>query len=110
MKTGIFWFSGGTGSFRVSEWARKSSGTKFSIGLEIALFISTFTVLLTLRKKARNKFYFISNLVMNAWTLFLYWTVGLSYLWMELYAWPKWMFRRKVQPDIVVDRKRLYSV
>ena len=47
---------------------------------------------------------------MNAWTLFLYWTFGLAYLLMELNAWPKWMFRRKVQPNIIVDRKRLYSV
>ena len=50
------------------------------------------------------------NIVMNAWNIALFWTVGSLYLIIELLSWPKWLMRYKVQPNVSVDRKRILSV
>jgi len=47
---------------------------------------------------------------MNGWNIVLYWTIGLTYLFVEMSAWPKWLVCYKIQPMVTVDRKRLSSV
>ncbi|XP_057380623.1 fatty acid hydroxylase domain-containing protein 2-like [Daphnia carinata] len=47
---------------------------------------------------------------LNISFLIVYWTIGLAYLLMELTAWPKFIFRRKVQPNVVIDKRKIPSL
>lgn len=47
---------------------------------------------------------------MNIWNILLFWSVGLLYLIIDIFAWPKWMARYKVQPKAILDKKMLRSV
>ncbi|KZS17856.1 Uncharacterized protein APZ42_015815 [Daphnia magna] len=47
---------------------------------------------------------------LNGWTFVLYWSIGLAFLLAETCARSKWLLRYKVQPKVIVDQKRLYSL
>ncbi|XP_057380691.1 fatty acid hydroxylase domain-containing protein 2-like [Daphnia carinata] len=46
----------------------------------------------------------------NISLLIIYWTVGLAYLLMELTTWPRCIFQRKVQPNVVIDKQKILSL